>query len=714
MSWQVRYAALRFGPWLVFAATVALVGWLFVDQGRTGASVGFAVQIEAVVAPSDSGRLLAITVEPGDEVREGDVVAQLDPSVVDAEVAVMRAERARLALAVHAERAATERSVRSDLRQLEQRSDALEVELRRDQARLARAKGEVKALRAERRRLGDLVDSRLVTRDASTEVELRFAVAQKEARELPAVIALLESQIEHNHAERTQLADVQLGEPSTDSDASGSGQIGGAAATAAAPLAEQLKVVDRKLDALRAHRERLTLRAPTTGHVVRVDRRPGEVVRAAEPVVRIVMHSADRVSACLPEAESLRVQLGERVRLLDRSRQESGSVNSAPSYGTVISIGPVVDELPPRCWRTPSRPQWGRTALVRLDEARGLIPGQAFDVAFLGARSTGGTAIAAEVRQGNAAEILPMQLPRRLTERSRIEPSGAVWDESFQRYLVASDDTGLVDHHEHVPWLFSVSREGAFDVEPLPIVGINKVRDLEALSWDRSGRLLALSSSSMSKSGKRKASRCGLLALRVASEEAHVVGQVNLFGALSNLSTAELAALGLGHEGDDESVRSALSEIDFEGMTSYEAGLLVGLKSPVDSSGRALIWHIRSPDVLFEQGDLRRAGIEVWARVSLSAPRDGTRVVGGISDLLGLSDGRIVVASTPSTGDGEDGGVVSVLSRAPGGATVVRELHEFAGLKPEGLASSARSSQISVFFDRGDDPPTWTEIPWPR
>lgn len=700
---------------MVFAGTAGLVVWLMADRGRTGAAVGFAEQIEAMVAPAEVGRLLAVSVEPGQAVIEGEVVAQLDPGPIDDEIAVLRAERERLTLLARAEEASTERSVRSELRSLDQRTDGLRLELQRERSALEQAQGEVRSLRAERRRLADLVKRRLATSESLAEVELQLAVARREADELPQIIELLELQLQQNETTLQSVASSELGGKDTQVAALQPTGVRGAAAAAVAPIEEEIKVVNRQIDALQAQRQRLTLRAPTNGRVSGVDRRPGDVVLAAEAVVRIVQSSGDRVSACLPEAEALRVQVGERVRLLDRSRQESGSIGSATLHGTVVTMSPVVGELPLRCWRAPDRPQWGRTAVVQLDQPRPLVPGQSFDLAFLGARSShDGHAAARDHQVAEPSDVRPILVPPQLAKRSRLEASGAVWDAAFQRYLVASDDTGWKKDHEHAPWLFTLSRDGGMGADPLPIVGLSEVKDLEALAWGPGGRLFAMSSSSKSKRGKRSPSRCGLLALEVNAADARLVGQVNLFRALSALSSSDLAALGLGRDGDEEATRAALDALDLEGLTAWDGGLLIGVKSPVDATGQALVWHVRDPGVLFETSDLQSAGISLWARLPLPATQAGAKVPGGVSDLLALPDGRVLVASTPSSGDGEAGGSVSVVSRSEAGAPAVRTIRDFPGLKPEALSASARPGQFVVLFDRGEDTPLWTELPWPR
>ena len=128
-----------------------------------------------------------------------------------------------------------------------------------------------------------------------------------------------------------------------------------------------------------------------------------------------------------------------------------------------------------------------------------------------------------------------------------------------------------------------------------------------------------------------------------------------------------------------------------------------------------MIWRLDRPDRLFDSGRLDDAGLEPWAKVALSVQVEGEPVPGGVSELLALPDGALLIATTAATGvpNVQDGGLWWAGGAREGSLDAV-EIRTFEGLKPEGLALSPTPGRLVVTFDRGGEPPLWTELPWPR
>jgi hypothetical protein len=147
-------------------------------------------------------------------------------------------------------------------------------------------------------------------------------------------------------------------------------------------------------------------------------------------------------------------------------------------------------------------------------------------------------------------------------------------------------------------------------------------------------------------------------------------------------------------------------------MTARGGSLFLGLKAPLDASGRALVWKLDDPERLLAGGALAPGQLALWARVPLEADRDGRAVPGGIAELLFAGDGALLVSATPSRGDGvvDSGRLYRVATPAPGilAPALVRV---FAGLKPEGLALDHTGRGLVVVFDRGDATPLWITLP---
>jgi hypothetical protein len=122
-----------------------------------------------------------------------------------------------------------------------------------------------------------------------------------------------------------------------------------------------------------------------------------------------------------------------------------------------------------------------------------------------------------------------------------------------------------------------------------------------------------------------------------------------------------------------------------------------------------------NPEALLGGGTLEDAGLTLFGVVGLTVTAEGRTVGGGISDLLRLPDGTLLIASTSSgikTPD-QSGG----LWRVPAGATgelVATQVRTFLGLKPEGLALTPQPGHLIVTFDTDTEAPLYTEMPWPR
>src|ERR1041385_4823353 len=137
----------------------------------------------------------------------------------------------------------------------------------------------------------------------------------------------------------------------------------------------------------------------------------------------------------------------------------------------------------------------------------------------VGAKVAAGLAVALCVQpvNGGAPSDAPsaIEVPTALQrENGTIEPSGVVWAAPLNRYLVVSDDTGTEDR-KHLPRVMAMSRQGAFDETPVPILGVDKLNDPEAICRGPDGSFFLTTSHSPNKKGRTSAARRMLLHLRL-------------------------------------------------------------------------------------------------------------------------------------------------------------------------------------------------------
>lgn len=697
----------------LFAGTLALM--LYVNGGLDYRPpiTGFARAEQLTVASLESGRLAMVSVQPGQEVSAGQVLARFETAGLDAEAAVLEAEIAQLSAQVTVVGSQARRQQVLDSRQLTQSVDGARVALAKEEAALAEAVARLDALTTERTRVEKLVADKLATADDLTKLTLEYAAVAREVSERPRNIALYKEQLAHTEA-------LQASTPNNYE------------ASLTTSASQALAVARKRLEQLEKRRQRLELVAPAAGQVLSVEHRAGEVVEAGDAILTLVRQVPTQVIACVGEQDALEVHPGMSARLVARD------ASHAALTGRIIAVGPMVDQLPVRCRRVPSVPSWGREVTLQLEGPQSRLPGEAFDIHFVKdnqrltpsgpllpgtSPQTRGVAPDGTAQASppvNASQPTLLDLSAVDTQRYNLEPSGLTWVAALSRYVVVSDDPGAQEDNKHSPMVFTVGLDGRVDAIPLPVTGTASLNDLESIApmdgtGNRAAGVYVLASQSLNRKGKRSADRTAFLALVPEGNRLQVVGEAHLAEAIEALSLPERQALGLSSDTRD---------LNIEGMARWGSALYLGLKAPLGQEQEALIWRLAHPEVLLSTGSLAQAGLSLFARVKLDADIDGRSVPGGISELLFLPDGRLLLTSTPSgTKEGRQSGRLWVTSvpasalDAPDAAAPVTLtptlVRAFDGLKPEGLSLSPVPGQLVVVFDTGGPAPQWMEMPWP-
>ena len=295
-----------------------------------------------------------------------------------------------------------------------------------------------------------------------------------------------------------------------------------------------------------------------------------------------------------------------------------------------------------------------------------------------------------------------MQVPAALMrENQGIEASGVVWAPKLDRFLVISDDTGTEDH-KHRPWMFAMTRQGALDANPIAIRGIDELNDAEAICAGPEGTFFLTTSHSENKKGKSRPARRMLLQLRLSGRDLAVEGRLDLTTATDANGHGLLEIAGVDPAGT----------LDIEGLSWSAGALFIGLKSPLASDGSAVILRLDHAVEAFRSGRIAPGSLTRFREAALPANHGGATVHRGISDLLSLPDGSLVVlANSPKGLPSDDGGAMFWLRPGSGSATLLRE---FPGLKPEGVTLAEDGRGLVVVFDTDREPPLWTRVPLPR
>ena len=293
-----------------------------------------------------------------------------------------------------------------------------------------------------------------------------------------------------------------------------------------------------------------------------------------------------------------------------------------------------------------------------------------------------------------AVLIVPVQVPREMAARTALELSGAAWSSVLSRYVLVSDDVSA-EGSKHQPLLFTLTKAGQLDAEPLAIEGLSELNDPESVTAGPAGTLFVCTSHSPNKKGHLPESRRRLLQLTITSDR-----KVKLLRQL-DLSTARTA--------DGKPAWGETGTLDIEGIAFRDNALYVGLKSPLAGDGAATILRLPSVVSVMQAGVIPPGALSPWAHPLLCVPHDGRSVCEGIADLAFLPDGTLLAAANSPKGMPSDGGGSLWKLNAAGMAPTL--LKRFDALKPEGVALSPDYASAIVVFDTDGRPPLWTT--WP-
>jgi hypothetical protein len=299
-----------------------------------------------------------------------------------------------------------------------------------------------------------------------------------------------------------------------------------------------------------------------------------------------------------------------------------------------------------------------------------------------------------------APTILPVAVPAALSAvTSNPEFSGVVWSKKRSRYLVVTDDSGLrEDDTNHRPLLLAMTDKGVLDPKPVAIRGVDRINDPESICAGPDGTFFLVTSHSPNRSNKTSHSRRQLLQLRDTGGALDVVGRLDLTDIKGSRSL--LSLVGLPEDG----------RLDIEAVGFHDGALFIGFKSPLTEAGTAVIARLASPLQVMRRGRINPDDLTRFAALPLCVDGAEQKVCEGISDMLFMADGSLVVsANAPKGGPKDHGGALWRIPSPPTGAPVL--LQRFPGLKPEGVTLSSSGRSLAIVFDCDQDVPKWTELP---
>jgi multidrug resistance efflux pump len=343
----------------------------FTSSGLGVAPAVVEVREVALVSPRDL-RLEKVLVAPGQQVAEGQLLAQLEGGQLQAELAVARAELEQLELAVSSREIELRDDRSEEASKLAGEAERAALDVSQLVAEDSQDRSELSQLDEQLARQQKLVAEGLASAANLNDLKLRRAALAQKIEGFRAAI----SQARQNASATARRLEEWRAAAKGEEHSDGSHIEQRIAPDRAAAEAQRERV--RQLEQVMS---RIELRAPFAGRVGAVLHLAGAVVPTNGQVITVVDDRPKSAVAYVDQRWASRVRLGDRARLVPSDR------SGPPRFGKVVSLGASIAEMPARFWHFPNQPSFGRQVFVELEEAAPL-PGQVFDATF--SRAAGG------------------------------------------------------------------------------------------------------------------------------------------------------------------------------------------------------------------------------------------------------------------------------------------------------------------------------------
>lgn len=320
---------------------------------------------QVIVSPQVQGRISKLLVDEGTAVKQGDLIAVLDPSELEAQergaAAMIESLRSQVS-ATQATSTAMQGSTTSSVANAQARLESARAQLLEAEATLQRVE-------SDSRRTVELAQQGVASDQERVQAEANLKAQQ-------AVVASLQKQVEAAQADLdAAIANTHQAHAAQSTVASTRAQLSNAEA--------QLKEAEVRLGYTKIY-------APVTGTVSVRAAREGEYLTAGQPIVTIVDFGDTWVRAAIPETESDHIGLGDTLRI----RLPGGTETS----GKVFFKSPEADFATQRDVSRRKRDIKTIILKVRLENTKGAyVPGMSADVLVSQKqlKGTGGTVNAA-------------------------------------------------------------------------------------------------------------------------------------------------------------------------------------------------------------------------------------------------------------------------------------------------------------------------------
>ncbi len=351
--WKMR--VLRCWPFAVWLLAAALAVRLYMGSQQFGGMTGFVETIVEPIAPLETARLISVDVTVGQEVCAGDILARMDTSMLEAQLAISEAQM----LEAEGSIAGFQQNMLQMVRQFDSAVKDAKTSLEVLQGEFQSNQAELTELRKEHKRLTDLLQQRLIGENELGIIRPQLAALEQSVGAYPGMVETAKERLQQATAKRAYL-DVLL---QVEKDE-------GIMEAIARKTEARTRIMDSGRQKRALQKDSYILRATRDGIVSRVFYNPGDVVPAGQVIMRVVSEDAEYVWGFLPEAHIATLRTGQEA-LVFRQQGDSQGIKAV-----VASITPEIQALPGRVSPIRAQPLRGLRVRLKLTEPHTMIPGE--------------------------------------------------------------------------------------------------------------------------------------------------------------------------------------------------------------------------------------------------------------------------------------------------------------------------------------------------
>ncbi|MBN2291132.1 MAG: HlyD family efflux transporter periplasmic adaptor subunit [Pirellulales bacterium] len=370
--WRRRFKRFcyRGVPILGFLVCATATFWLWQRQDRMPVLTGEVLAVRLDVTAGRDGVLVPLAREPWklyDDIQAGQIIARLDDRTVSAQLDYGRKELIRIradleAAVVRNALAETDRDLNysREATQIAVEHERLLLWLLEQKIELETNRLELQRCKARLEHYKPLHDKDAIPDLQWVEENLSRDIVAKRVEEGLAALHKAEEEERKLREQRERLP----------------ARISAESTKLLAPFQAAIESQQARIRELESATDQLIVRAPVDGVICAILHRPGENVRAGDPIVTVANPRGQAIISYVRQDQPVRPLPGMTAKV----RLRLPAVRSLATR--VERVGPQIEQIPIHLCRDPNIPEWGLPVLIDIPDGLPVRPGELLDVSF--------------------------------------------------------------------------------------------------------------------------------------------------------------------------------------------------------------------------------------------------------------------------------------------------------------------------------------------